>query len=122
VLKPADRPPDYECADLNGVPRRLHEFRRKTHVVLICNPEATPAQRALWKARRTAESQRWTWLQAEALVPLAPLPDTEPGIYLIARWGHVITMHPPGDWDMDRIEKDLLTFESQDCCDLSKAP
>jgi len=121
MLKPGDRPSDYACADLNGVARKLHEFRRKTHIVLIWNPEATPAQRELWKSRRAAESQRWTWLQAEALTPASAI-DTEPGTYLINRWGNVVTMYPPGDWDMDRIEKDLLTFESQDCCDLSKAP
>lgn len=76
----------------------------------------------LWKAKRSEEGQRWTWLQAEALVPVAPLRDVDPGTYLISRWGQVIAVHPPGIWDMDRIEKDLLTFPSQDCCDLSKAP
>ena len=121
-MTPGSRPQDYETADLFGKPHRLHEFRRKTHVVLICDPAATPEQRAQWSARRAAESQRWTWLQAEALVPEQPPKDVDPGIYLISRWGHVIAVHPPGAWDMDRIEKDLLTFESQDCCDLSKAP
>lgn len=117
-----ERPRDFETTDLFGKPHRLHDFRRKVHVVLLCVPAAGPDHRARWKERRAAEAQRWTWLQAEALLPTAGLADIEPGIYLISRWGHVLAVHPPGDWDMDRIERDLLTFEAQDCCDLSKAP
>jgi len=121
-VKIGDRPPDYETTDLSGRPRRLHEFRRKAHVVLLCDPAATAEERARWTERGASESQRWTWLQAEALVPTAPPESVAPGTYLINRWGHVLAVHPPGPWDMDRIERDLLTFESQDCCDLGKAP
>jgi len=121
-MKPGARPLDCETVDLFGKPHRLHSFRRKTHVVLLWDPTAGPEVRAQWKAKRGDEGQRWTWLQAEALVPVDALGSVEPGTYLISRWGHVIAVHPPGVWDMDRIEKDLLTFESQDCCDLSKAP
>ena len=116
------RPLDCETVDLFGKAHQLHAFRRKTHVVLLWDPQATAEERARWKAKRTEEGQRWTWLQAEALVPVVALKDIDPGTYLISRWGHVIAVHPPGVWDMDRVEKDLLTFESQDCCDLSKAP
>ena len=121
-MKTGERTLDYETTDLFGAPRRLHSFRHKAHVVLIWNPELRADDLARLKERRRAEAQRWTWLQAEALVPSAALKGVEPGIYLISRWGHVHAVHPPGDWDMDRIERDLLTFESQDCCDLSKAP
>jgi len=116
VLKAGDRPPDYPAADLSGAPRSLHASRRKAHVLLIVIPTATEAERAAWREKRTAESQRWTWLQAEALVPAGPLAEVDPGLYLISRWGAVITGYPPGPWDMDRIEKDLLTFEAQDAC------
>jgi hypothetical protein len=121
-MKAGERPPDAGTTDLLGKPHRLHDFRRKAHVVLLWDPRATAEQRARWKDRRVAEAQRWTWLQAEALVPTTELPGSEPGIYLISRWGHVLAVHPPGDWDMERIERDLLTFEAQDCCDLTKAP
>ncbi|HEV3027948.1 MAG TPA: hypothetical protein VG457_10270 [Planctomycetota bacterium] len=121
-MNAGSRPLDHETIDLFGKARRLHEFRRKSHVVLIWDPAATPAQKAAWSERRRVEGQRWTWLQAEALIPRDALDGIEPGTYLISRWGQVIAVHPPGLWDMDRVERDLLTFESQDCCDLSKAP
>ncbi|HZE98840.1 MAG TPA: hypothetical protein VE981_17660 [Planctomycetota bacterium] len=121
-MKPGSRPPDFDAVDLTGAPRRLHEFRRRGHVLVFWKPEAPASERATWTARRVAESQRWTWLQLEGLVPAQPLNDAEPGLYLISRWGQVVAAYPPGDWDMDRIERDLLTFEAQDCCDLSQAP
>lgn len=113
---------DREVTDLSGRPRDLREFRRRAHVVLLWDPTAGAAELAAWKQRRAEESQRWTWLQAETVVPTAAPKDLAPGTYLISRWGKVIAIHPPGPWDMERIEKDLLTFEAQDCCDLSKAP
>ena len=122
MLAPGSRPLDYATVDLSGNPRQLHQFRHKSHVVLLWDPSATAEQRAAWTARRAEEAQRWTWIQAETLVPTVDLGDVAPGNYLVNRWGNVIAVHPPGLWDMDRIEKDLLTFESQDCCDLSKAP
>lgn len=113
---------DREVVDLSDRPRTLREFRRRAHVVLLWDPTAGEAELAAWKKRRAEESQMWTWLQAETVVPAAAPKDLAPGTYLISRWGRVIAIHPPGPWDMPRIEKDLLTFEAQDCCDLSKAP
>ena len=116
MLQEGSRPLDLDVVDLQGNGRRLHSFRRRSHVVLLWDPAATEADRAAWRERRAAESQRWTWLQAETVVPAAPPPDAAPGIYLVSRWGRVIAVHPPGPWDMDRIERDLLTFEAQDSC------
>jgi hypothetical protein len=113
---------DREVTDLFGKPRTLREFRRRAHVVLLWDPRAGAAELAAWRERRSAESQHWTWLQAETVVPAAPPQDLAPGTYLISRWGNVIAIHPPGPWDLDRVDRDLLTFEAQDCCDLSKAP
>ena len=113
---------DREVTDLFGKPRNLREFRRRAHVVLLWDPSAGAAELAAWRERRSAEAQQWTWLQAETVVPTAPPQGLAPGTYLISRWGKVIAIHPPGPWDMPRIERDLLTFEAQDCCDLSKAP
>ena len=109
-------PPDLDVLDLQGRPRKLHSFRRRSHVVLLWDPAAGDAERAAWRERRAVESQQWTWLQAEAVVPAAPPADLAPGTYLVSRWGRVIAVHPAGPWDMDRIERDLLTFEARDSC------
>ena len=122
MLKLGEKTGDLPVIPLHGSTRDLRDFRRRAHVVLLWDPSAGEAEVAAWKERRTAESQRWTWLQAEAVVPSAPPTGAPPGTYLISRWGRVLAVHPPGPWDMDRIERDLLTFEAQDCCDLSQAP
>jgi len=113
---------DRAVVDLLGKARDLREFRRRAHVVLLWDPSAGAPELAAWRERRVAEAQQWTWLQAEPVIPAAPPEGLAPGTYLISRWGRVIAIHPPGPWDMGRIERDLLTFEAQDCCDLSKAP
>ena len=83
MLQEGSRPLDLDVVDLQGNARRLHSFRRRSHVVLLWDPAATEADRAAWRERRAAESQRWTWLQAETVVPAAPPPDAAPGIYLV---------------------------------------
>ena len=122
MLRQGEKTGDLPVIPLHGTTRDLRDFRRRAHVVLLWDPSAGEAELAAWRERRKAESQRWTWLQAEAAVPAAPPKDTPPGTYLITRWGRVLAVHPPGPWDMERIERDLLTFEAQDCCDLSQAP
>ena len=116
MLEEGSRPLDLEVCDLQGNPRRLHSFRRKSHVVLLWDPAAGEAEWAARRERRAAEAQRWTWLQAETVVPVDPSRDLPPGNFLISRWGRVIAVYPPGPWDLDRIEKDLLTFEARDSC------
>jgi len=113
VLQEGSRPLDLDVVDLQGNPRKLHSFRRRSHAVLLWDPAA---DLAAWRERRAAEAQRWTWLQAETVVPAAPPQDLDPGIYLVSRWGTVIAVHPAGPWDLDRIERDLLTFEARDSC------
>ncbi len=122
MLKLGEKTGDLPVIPLHGTTRDLRDFRRRAHVVLLWDPSAGEAELAAWRERRKAESQRWTWLQAEAAVPAEPPKDAPPGTYLITRWGRVLSVYPPGPWDMDRIERDLLTFEAQDCCDLSQAP
>jgi len=116
MLQEGSRPLDLEVLDLQGNPRTLHSFRRRAHVVLLWDPSAGEAELAARRERRAAEGQRWTWLQAETVIPAAPPKDFDPGIYLISRWGRVIAVHPPGAWDLERIERDLLTFEARDSC------
>ena len=122
MLKLGEKTGDLPVVPLHGSTGDLRDFRRRSHVVLLWDPSAGATELAAWKERRKAESQRWTWLQAEAAVPAAPPKDVPPGIYLVSRWGRVLAVYPPGPWDMERIERDLLTFEAQDCCDLSQAP
>ena len=122
MLKLGEKTGDLPVIPLQGSKGDLRDFRRRSHVVLLWNPSAGEAELAAWRERRKSESQRWTWLQVEAAIPASPPKDAAPGTYLITRWGRVLAVYPPGPWDLERIERDLLTFEAQDCCDLSQAP
>lgn len=117
MLQPGDAAGDREVLDLRGGARTLREFRRRSHVMLIWDPSAGGGERAAWLERRTTESQHWTWLQAEIVTPAAAAADLGPGNYLISRWGKIIAVHPPGAWDLEKVDRDFLTFEAQDSCD-----
>ena len=111
--------PDLAVMDLTGRERRLHELRRRSHALLLCDPAGEQWDR--WRERIAAESARWTWLELQFLRPMDP-PAVAAGTYLINRWGYVIEHYPEDGWDFDRIEKDLLVFEAQNCCGLPLAP
>jgi hypothetical protein len=112
VFEPGSRPPDADVLDLSGTPRRLHEFRRRSHVLVLFTPSAEGAALA---ARHRDESQFWTWLQVAFVRPAAP--GIPPGLHLVSRWGAVIASYPVGGWDKDLIESDLLRWEARDCCE-----
>ena len=108
---------DVEVETLDRVRRRLRDYRRRSHVLLLVGgPESREAQ----DARAREESRRWIWLSTVLARPTDfGLP---PGNHLISRWGELISTYPPGPWDVKRIEDDLLHWEAQDCCDLRQAP
>jgi hypothetical protein len=110
---------DRDVLDLEGRPRRLKEFRRRSHVLLYVDPTAdVPA----WTAARKAEAQRWIWLQAALARPAEPPADLPPGIHFINRWGELVASFPPSPWDSARLEEEILRFDDRDCCDLQGAP
>lgn len=108
---------DREVLDLEGRPRRLKEFRRRSHVLLWHDPAGDAEA---WTKARLAEAQRWIWLQTVLLRPLSP--DLPPGIHFVSRWGDLVASFPATPWDSARLEEEILRFDDRDCCDLSAAP
>lgn len=103
---------DRDVLDLRGATRRLKEFRRRSHVVLWWDPAGDVEA---WTRERTAEAQRWIWLQAELVRP-SPPHDLAPGIHLVSRWGELIASLPPSPWSTDVLEDELLRWEARDSC------
>lgn len=122
MLKKGARAGDIPVTDAAGVETSLAQFRRRGHVVLVYEPAGAADRWAILRRKLTQEAQRWTWLQATFVRPIHPPERLKPGAYLISRWGDVIETYPPDGWNLDQIEKDILTFEAQDCCDLKNAP
>jgi len=123
MVQPGAMTPDLEVERLRGGAKRLHDFRRRSHVLLVVDPDGSPAARAAREQRAAEEAQRWTWLQTELVRPaVADAPGWPAGNHLLSRWGRLIASYPPGPWDLARIEDDLLHWEAQDCCDLRSSP
>lgn len=108
---------DRDVLDLEGRPRRLKEFRRRSHVLLWWDPAGDVEA---WTKARRAEAQRWIWLQTVLARPVSA--DLEPGIHFVSRWGELVASFPPAPWDSERLEEEILRFDDRDCCDLSAAP
>ncbi len=106
---------DRDVLDLEGRPRRLKDFRRRSHVLIFRDPAA---DLAAWRRDRLAEKNRWIWLQAE----LVTAEDVEPGIHFVSRWGDLVQVFPPSPWDSARLEEEILRWDDRDCCDLTSAP
>jgi hypothetical protein len=121
-MKKGTRARDIFVVDSAGRNTSLARFRRQAHVLLVYEPAGAPDRWGILRRRLAAESQRWTWLQTVFVRPADPPAGLAPGAYLISRWGDVIETYPPDGWTLDRIEKDVLYFEAQDCCDLRLAP
>jgi hypothetical protein len=113
---------DVDVTDLRGTSRRLKEFRRRTHVLLIWDPGADDARRAAWRDLRAEQDRRWIWLAAEVAVATSAPGTLPPGMHLVSRWGGLVKSWPPGIWDLEAVEQELLTWEARDGCDLGAAP
>jgi hypothetical protein len=113
--------PAVSVTDFSGRRGELSDYKRKRHVVLIHEPGVAPEQWTAWQSAVAADGQRWTWLQAVFARPSMPT-DLVAGAYVVSRWGNLVEFYASGAWDFDKIEKDLLYFEAQDCCDLKDAP
>ncbi len=115
-------PLDFEVETLRGETKRLHQYRRRSHVLLIVDPEDGPERRKAQRTLHDQQSQTWTWLQTVLVRPAEAPPGLEPGNHLVDRWGRLIASYPPGLWDLARIEDDLLHWEDRNGCDLCAAP
>lgn len=106
---------DRDVRDLAGRPRRLKDFRRRSHVLIYRDPAA---DLEAWTRARLADRDRWIWLQTE----LVTAEEVEPGIHFVNRWGELVQSFPPSPWDSGRLEDEILRFDDRDCRDLSAAP
>ena len=80
------------------------------------------ALRATWRDRRAEEDRRWIFLQAEVVTSRSEPAGLGPGLHLVTRWGDLLRSWPPGPWDIEAVERELLGWEDRDGCDLCAAP
>jgi hypothetical protein len=107
--------PNWTVTDEEGRPHGLWDYRQKSHVILLYDPQADAAARAGWHQEIKTNNKQWDWLKV-IFVMVAQAPETlPPGVYVIDRYGRLWNFYPPKEWTFEGLEKDLVYYEARHC-------
>jgi hypothetical protein len=115
MLEKGKRVPNWEIKDVSGDAHSLWDYRQKSHVVLIYDPEATKATLEHWQKAIQIDRSQWDWLNAKVLVVKKAPAEMSPGAYVVDRYGMFWNYFSPGHWTFDDLEKDLVYYEARHC-------
>ena len=107
--------PNLTITPYTGAPQALWDFRQKSHVVVIYDPQAKPGIVAHWQAAIDADRPQWSWLNVTVLIAKAVSEPLEPGVYAIDRYGEFMTTLPLAHWSFDTLEKEFIYYEACHC-------
>jgi hypothetical protein len=107
--------PNWKMVDHEGHAAALWDFRQKSHLVLIYDPEAKKERQKQWLAAVHLDHKQWEWLQAKILILREAPADVSPGIYLIDRYGLFLNYFPLDHWNFDDLEREFVYYEARHC-------
>ena len=116
MLEKGKRIPNWTVKDARGESHALWDYRQKSHLVLLHDPEAPEKKRRLqWDAAVQADQKQWDWLNAKVIIVKTAPAELVPGAYVIDRYGIFWNYFSPGHWTFDDLEKDLVYYEARHC-------
>jgi len=107
--------PNWTVEDLSGRAYQLWDFRQKSHLVLIYIPEAAPPTQDHWARAILLDRKQWDWLNVTMLLLRRGPEEMKPGVYLIDRYGLLLSFLAPDGWTFDAIEREFLYYEARHC-------
>jgi hypothetical protein len=107
--------PGWTIKDSAGQPHALWDYRQKSHVLLLWEPEASAETRRRWLSAIEADRKQWDWLNVEVLIVAEAPAQMSPGAYAIDRYGILLNMFPASRWKFDDLEKEFLFYEAKHC-------
>ncbi len=107
--------PNLTVTPYQGPPQALWDFRQKSHVVLIYDPQAKADTVSRWQAAIAADQPQWSWLNVTVLVVKAVSEPLAPGVYAIDRYGEFMTQLPLAHWSFDTLEREFIYYEACHC-------
>ncbi len=107
--------PNWTLVDETGKSHRLWDFRQKTNLILLVDPNASDKSRACWRAVISQEQKQWVWLQAEVLIITQAPPEMASGVYLIDRYGQFMTQFPIDQWTPEVVQREFVYHEARHC-------
>ena len=107
--------PNWTVEDQSGAAHRVWDYRQKAHLALIYDPTASSQTRERWQAAIQTDKKQWEWLQTTLLVVRKAPEEMSPGVYLIDRYGHLLSYFSLDHWNFDILEKELIYYEARHC-------
>ena len=114
-MTPNELVPNLKAVTRDGKNVFLWDYRQKCHTVLIHEPSAAPETFQAWTEAAKQDPKLWDWLDVQFLQSAEPKEALAAGIYEIDRYGHLIQFVPNGQWNLERIEKDFISYEACNC-------
>jgi hypothetical protein len=115
MLEKAKLVPNWKVEDHRGETHKIWDFRQKSHLILIYEPQTKKDVREHWLKAIQLDRKQWDWLNATLLI-LADAPkEMVPGAYLIDRYGQFVNYFAPHHWTFDDLEKEFLYYEARHC-------
>jgi hypothetical protein len=115
MLEKGKRVPDWKITDIDGNVHALWDYRQKSHLLLLFDPQASADTVLRWQKAIVADRQQWDWLQTKILIVAKAPEGMAPGAYVIDRYGMFWNYFSPGHWTFDDLEKDLVYYEARHC-------
>lgn len=115
LLKPGQRIPDWKVQDSTGRSHKLWDYRQKSHLVLLYDPEAKADTWKRWESAIHTDRKQWDWLNAKVLILKKGPKDMVPGIYLVDRYGMFMSHFPLDRWNFDDLEREFIYYEARHC-------
>lgn len=115
MFEKGKRVPNLAVKDHTGAAHDLWDFRQKSHVVLLNDPNAEKETIQRWTTALQADRKQWDWLNVRWLIVKKAPKDLLPGVYAIDRFGMFINVYPPDHWSFDDLEREYLYYEAHHC-------
>ncbi len=114
-LQPGKLIPNWVVKDHAGGQHTLWDYRQKSHVVLLYDPQSNVLTRDRWLTAIEADKKQWDWLNVKILVITDGPKELAPGAYAIDRYGLFLNGYPISSWSFDDLEKEFLYYEARHC-------
>jgi len=115
MIEKGERAPNWLLKDSEGQTHVLSEFRQKSHVLIVYDPEVPAATIRHWQAAIQADQKQWEWLNTRVLIVRQAPKEVVPGVYIVDRFGLFWNYFSPGHWTFDDLERDLIYYEARHC-------
>lgn len=115
VLERGKRIPNWTVKDHLGEKHVLWDYRQKSHLVLLHDPDSGKETIQRWLAAIEADRKQWDWLNVKLLILKDAPKELPSGVHVIDRYGLYVSTFPASRWNFDDLEREFIYYEARHC-------